>query len=176
MRLTRARAADFALLPQWFAGPRELAQWAGPGVAWPLSAERLTAMIDATERAEPVRRAFAGRDGDVTVAHGQLVFERDQGVARLTYLAVAPAARGRGYGAALVLGLTRRAFAVAGIERAELNVYGGNHAARRLYRQCGFLEEGVRRAAVPFDGGREDVVIMGQLRAEAVRLVGSRDG
>lgn len=59
------------------------------------------------------------------------------GVPVLASIAVAPAARGRGLGAAVTAALTRRAFA-AGAPACAVDLYSDNDVARRLYRRLGY--------------------------------------
>ncbi|HEU4675685.1 MAG TPA: GNAT family N-acetyltransferase [Motilibacteraceae bacterium] len=63
----------------------------------------------------------------------------------LSRLAVAPAARGRGVGAALVIDVLRRARAAGG--PAYLHVAADNAVARRLYARHGFVDRAEGRAA-----------------------------
>jgi ribosomal protein S18 acetylase RimI-like enzyme len=60
----------------------------------------------------------------------------DDGVGYVAQLAVAPRARGRGHGRALLLSLFE-AFRASGLRRAELSVHGDNRGAARLYESVG---------------------------------------
>jgi mycothiol synthase len=63
--------------------------------------------------------------------------ERWEGdVGYVSILAVAPRARGRGYGRALLLGLFD-AFRATGLRAAELSVHGANRGAAQLYESVG---------------------------------------
>jgi mycothiol synthase len=63
--------------------------------------------------------------------------ERWEGdVGYVAILAVAPRARGRGYGRALLIGLFD-AFRAAGLRAAELSVHGANRSAAALYESVG---------------------------------------
>ena len=61
----------------------------------------------------------------------------DASEAELISLWVAPEARGKAVGEALVAAVQQWAKA-AGFERLCLNVYDDNHFARDLYQRCGF--------------------------------------
>lgn len=75
---------------------------------------------------------------------------------------------GRGIGNALMLAL--EAFADrAGIARLELSVVDANTRARRLYRARGFVEEGIKRAAMRVDGAFVDEVLMAKYLDPAIR-------
>jgi ribosomal protein S18 acetylase RimI-like enzyme len=77
-----------------------------------------------------------------------------------------PAYRGRGVGARLALAAIAAA-RLNGIERIELEVWASNVDAIALYRQLGFVEEGVRRRARLLDGQYDDMVEMALLGAPA---------
>ncbi|NBE84360.1 GNAT family N-acetyltransferase [Micromonospora rubida] len=76
------------------------------------------------------------RDGDRLVACGA---DRSRGdIGFLSGLTVAPAARGRGLGAALTAGMTRALS--ARYDQVALGVYTHNVGAARLYRRLGFRD------------------------------------
>ena len=85
-----------------------------------------------------VRRWCAVRDerGELlaVAAHVEYV----PGVPHLASIATAPAARGRGLGAAVTAWLTRRALAERGI--CTMGMYADNAVARRLYRRLGYTD------------------------------------
>jgi ribosomal protein S18 acetylase RimI-like enzyme len=72
-------------------------------------------------------------DGLAGVGLGER-WENDVGY--VAQLAVAPRARGRGYGRAVLLGLFE-AFRGSGLRTAELSVHGANRGAARLYESVG---------------------------------------
>jgi ribosomal protein S18 acetylase RimI-like enzyme len=73
-----------------------------------------------------------------------------------------PDYRGRGLGRQLVAQAVRAAHQ-AGIERVELEVFASNERAIALYRELGFVTEGVKRRARKLDGQYEDNVFMALL-------------
>jgi len=79
-------------------------------------------------------------------------------------MGLAPDARGRGIGRALLERALDDAF--TSFERIELEVLASNTRAERLYRRCGFVEEGRRRRARYIDGVFDDFVVYGLLRDE----------
>lgn len=91
---------------------------------------------------------------------GFVLMQAAAGEAEVLTLAVAPAARRRGLGRALVeaaLAEARR----RGAEAAFLEVAEGNAAARALYAGCGFTEAGRRRGYYRRAGGaREDALVL----------------
>lgn len=103
---------------------------------------------------------------------GQLVgiaaFVRETGLknrhnSNIYQMYVAPEARGKGYGRALVEAVIARAHALDGVERIALAVVSTNTAARALYTHLGFMTYGVRPAALKLPDGRyldEDYMIL----------------
>ena len=79
-------------------------------------------------------------------------------------MGLAPDARGQGLGRALIERGLDAAF--ASFERVELEVLASNTRAERLYRNCGFVEEGRRRRARHIDGAYDDILQFGLLRDE----------
>lgn len=79
-------------------------------------------------------------------------------------MGVHPDWRGRGVGKALI-GETLAAARDKGLARVQLSVFAENEPALKLYRSCGFVEEGVRRRALRVDGVDHDEILMGLLLA-----------
>ena len=73
---------------------------------------------------------------------------------------VAPEARGRGVGRALMQALIAHARTLAGLERLTLGVEAGNAAARALYHAVGFVTYGVEPQAYKLDGEYWDSELM----------------
>lgn len=100
-------------------------------------------------------------DGIATAGHAMFVVEADgEPVGRLWLaeresggrqvifvydVSIDPAYQGRGYGRATML-LVEDEARSRGINRVELNVFGGNEVARGLYRSLGFVETSVQMA------------------------------
>lgn len=85
-----------------------------------------------------------------------------QGVAEMHLLniAVAPEAQGQGHARRLLDALCALA-RERGCEQIWLEVRQSNERARAVYRHCGFVETGLRRAYYPAGAGqREDAVLM----------------
>lgn len=90
---------------------------------------------------------------------GCLRFTREEGRkdrhrASIAGMYVAPEARGRGIGRALVRETLARARACPGLEQLHLTVVTANTAARSLYRSIGFVEYGVEPRTLKLDDGR----------------------
>ena len=126
------------------------------------------------EIAQRLRAARAAGDFTLVASdHGQLVgmvtFVRAPGLknrhnADIFGMYVAPEARGKGCGRALVEALIARARALDGVERLALAVVTTNAAARALYRSLGFTVYGVRLQALKLPDGRyldEELMVLG---------------
>ena len=79
---------------------------------------------------------------------------------------IGPAGRDRGFGSEAMRLMTDFAFSHSDLYRLELEVYAFNPRALRVYEKIGFVREGVRRAALLFDGERIDAITMSILRPE----------
>lgn len=80
---------------------------------------------------------------------------------------VEPAARGRGFGAALLDAAIAHARALGDVATIDLSVTSAADAARRLYERAGFVTWGVQRDALRWEGHVADDRHMA-LRLEAV--------
>ena len=127
---------------------RSLSTTAADGLAEALAAGEL--WIAATEDGERV--------GAVRVA----TVNRRSRIASIETLMVAPAARGRRLGVAILRAVARDAFA-RGVHRLEGEVYGFNEPALRTFDAAGFTREGARRRAYHRHGDWQDGVRFGLL-------------
>jgi len=118
-------------------------------------------------RRDGSREAFAGVDGGGRLLGLALAFgiDRDEGEAELGYL-VAPDARGRGVGTALLRQLTDWAFAQAGMQRVRLVVDVVNGASLRVAERAGYVREGIMRSVHFKDGRRIDAVLLSRLPSD----------
>ncbi|MFF9451538.1 GNAT family N-acetyltransferase [Streptomyces flaveolus] len=79
---------------------------------------------------------------------------------------IGPRGRGRGVGTEATRLIVGHAFEQLGLHRVQLEVYGDNHRALRVYEKAGFVVEGVRREAAWRDGEWVDEVLMAVLDHE----------
>ncbi|MEU6100357.1 GNAT family N-acetyltransferase [Streptomyces flaveolus] len=79
---------------------------------------------------------------------------------------IGPRGRGRGVGTEATRLIVGHAFGQLGLHRVQLDVYGNNHRALRVYEKAGFVVEGVRREAAWRDGEWVDEVLMAVLDHE----------
>lgn len=94
--------------------------------------------------------ALPGAFGFIRPGAGMILARAAAGEAEVLTLAVAPSARGRGLGAAL-LGAAMAEAAQRGAVEMFLEVSTANDTAQRLYRRAGFAEAG-RRLGYYVDG------------------------
>ncbi|MEI2300918.1 GNAT family N-acetyltransferase [Ensifer sp. MJa1] len=150
----------------WFADVGAVVQWGGPGLSFPLKVAHLEAMLAETETAEPARWMFAGLASSKLAGHAQVALDWQNGVGRLSRVAINSQVRGRGLAKPFLREVVDRFFTNPAFERLELNVYTFNEAAIRTYHNLGFREEGVRRSSVKVGDTRWDTAIYGLLRSE----------
>ena len=90
--------------------------------------------------------------------------DRETGEAELGYM-VAPAARGRGVGTAILRELTAWALR-EGVRRCELIISAGNTASERVAERAGYVREGHLRSIHLKQGKREDVTVWSRLPSD----------
>ncbi|ABQ68225.1 GCN5-related N-acetyltransferase [Rhizorhabdus wittichii RW1] len=168
LRLLPFVPEDFDALAGWFASPAEAVLWGGPQVAWPLTAAQFAAMLAEGDAVPPQRRCWSAWQGGAMVGHGQAVYDRAGGSARLARIAIAPARRGEGLGGPMLDALLRELFADPAIGRVDLNVYTHNRRAIALYRRLGFVPGALTPGAVRIDGQIWDGMVMAITREDYV--------
>ncbi len=159
MRLLRFGREHFAILPGWFASEREVVQWGGTSVSFPLDERQMDAMLRLGECVPPERLCFMAAAGSDLVGHVQLAYDWRNGNARIGRFAVAPAFRGQGLAKPILRLIMAEAFAEPTIERLELY-------AIRIYEALGFVHEGEARSAIRIGSERFGNLTMSMLRLE----------
>lgn len=76
---------------------------------------------------------------------------------------------GKGYGTQATKAVVAYGFEQVGLHRISLGVFAFNPRARRAYEKAGFVEEGVRREVLLWDGEWYDDIVMSILRHEYVK-------
>ncbi|MEE2039549.1 GNAT family protein [Nocardiopsis sp. CT-R113] len=84
------------------------------------------------------------------------------------------ASTGKGYGTEATDLVLEYAFTVAGLHRVGLEVFAFNANARKSYARSGFVEEGVWRKHLRWNGEWHDAVLMSVLAEEYAELRASR--
>ncbi len=85
---------------------------------------------------------------------------------------VGPSVYDRGYGTEATRLIVAHAFDTVGLHRVELEVYDLNPRARHVYENLGFVQEGVFREALWWEGRFHDAIAMSMLAPEWERQVG----
>jgi RimJ/RimL family protein N-acetyltransferase len=113
------------------------------------------------------REAFAAFDDDGAFAGLALApeIDREGRQLELGYI-VAPEARGRGNGTAILDALTRWAFDELGAERIFLLISVENEPSLRVAARCGYVQEGVLRSLHLKQGIRGDAAVWSRLASD----------
>ena len=119
------------------------------------------------DRLDPADALVAELDGIVAGYAGlrnAVALPSHAHVLEINGVAVHPSAGGRGVGQRLVEAVVEEARS-RGARKLTLRVLGPNDVARRLYRRCGFVEEGVLRDEFLLEGRYVDDVLMARYLA-----------
>lgn len=175
VELTDFKPEHFSTLASWLSSERDVVQWGGPGLTYPLATYQLDHMMNEGRTTPPARLCWMAIDASkAVIGHVQLALDWKNGVARIGRVIIAPGMRGQGHALALINAAVVNAFSFETIERTELNVYSWNTVAVRTYEKAGFSHEGTRRSCVRVGEERWDTIIMGMLRTEWQRMIESR--
>jgi RimJ/RimL family protein N-acetyltransferase len=174
VRLRPFAAGDEARVLGWIDGEEQMVLWSGKRFRHPLDLAQLRDYRLDAARPGSARRAYAVElDGDV-VGHVELAgLDHVRGTGVLARVLVAPAARGRGIGEAMLRAVLRTAFAELRVELLLLRVYAHNDAALGLYRRLGFRRLQLAPELVDVAGQRWEVLTM-QLAVESWRAAGDQ--
>jgi RimJ/RimL family protein N-acetyltransferase len=183
LALRTLEPADCDRLLTWIDSSDALWQWSGPrSFTWPLNREQLLRDLAARPGSEGPLAGFDER-GEM-VAHVLIEAQHHHGLGNIGRVAVAPARRGHGLGAALMRATIRRGFDELGLHRLQLTVYTFNAPAIATYRSVGFAVEGMARDSTRGTNGRWDGLTMSLLEpdyrhppvyGDGVRLAAARD-
>ncbi|GGF26072.1 GNAT family N-acetyltransferase [Hymenobacter cavernae] len=163
--------ADFPQLISWIDNERLLKEWSGGLFSFPLTEDSLNWYIEDTNDLENsevfVYKAVDTNTGE-TVGHISLgSISRYHKAGRITRVLVGnTAARGQGYGQAMVKAILSVGFRDLGLHRISLGVYDFNHSAIRCYERAGLHREGTLRDVVRYDDKYWSLVEMSMLRHE----------
>lgn len=167
LTLRRFERRNMDELFSWFQTERDVLQWAGAALSWPLSKREFLGLIKQHRWPNPTREVWAvdSPDGRM-IGHFQLALNRRLRTAGLGRIALAPSQRGRGFSEPLMALIMQRAFALSWVHRVDLLVYSHNTAAIKAYTSAGFTLEGTRRETTPIANELWDTHIMSVLRYE----------
>jgi RimJ/RimL family protein N-acetyltransferase len=166
LRLVPFGREHFRTLAAWFASERDVVQWGGAWVRYPLDDCQMGEMLRLGEINPPERRCWMAAAGADFVGHAQLAYDWRNGNARIGRVAIAPEHRGRGLAKPMLRLIVAQAFADPAIERLELYAIAYNRHAIRIYESLGFVHEGEARAAIRIGGERFGQLTMSMLREE----------
>ncbi|MEL6860482.1 MAG: GNAT family protein [Pseudomonadota bacterium] len=166
LELRKFHKNDIKTLFSWFQSERDVLQWAGAGVSWPLERGEFIELIKSHRGADPPREIWAVYERDRMLGHFQLTFNRRLATVGLGKIALDPVARARGRSGELMALILPQAFSRDWVHRVELLVYSHNTAAIRAYTTAGFVHEGTRRESTPIGEEIWDTHIMSILRKE----------
>lgn len=126
----------------------------------------------ASRAEQPDRLDLAVTDRGTGELVGEVVlYEWDADARSCTFRTlIGPRGRGRGLGTEAAVLIVAYGFEQLGLHRIQLEAYGDNHRARRVYEKVGFVVEGVRREALARDGVWVDEVLMAVLDREWAAL------
>jgi RimJ/RimL family protein N-acetyltransferase len=121
----------------------------------------------ARARRDGSREAFAAFDAEGAFAGLALApeIDREGEQLELGYI-VAPGARGRGLGTAILRALTAWAFEEVGAQRIFLLISVENAASLRVAERCGYVKEGVMRSLHVKQGIRGDTTLWSRLPSD----------
>lgn len=166
LQLRKFASRDIEDLFSWFQSEREVLQWAGAALSWPLSKREFKALIRQHKGPDPVREIWAVMSDTVMIGHFQISLNRRLRTAGLGRIALRPDARGKRLAASFIDLILARAFAHDWVHRTDLLVYSHNAAAIATYQAAGFVLEGTRRESTPIGNEIWDTHIMSILRKE----------
>ncbi|MEU3615867.1 GNAT family protein [Streptomyces sp. NPDC006872] len=147
-------------------GDPEVIRFTGPPNS-DLTAERVRSWY-ASRSAQPDRLDLAVIDRATGELVGEVVLhEWDPDARGCTFRTlIGPRGRDRGLGTEATRLIVDHGFEQLGLHRVQLELYGDNGRARRVYEKVGFVVEGVRREAALRDGVWVDEVLMAILDRE----------
>lgn len=166
LSLRKFEKRDIRTLFAWFETEREVLQWAGAALSWPLQRSEFIDLIRQHRGPQPQREVWAVMRGEQMVGHFQIGLNRRLRTAGLGRIALAPSVRGERLSAPLMQLIVEQAFSHPWVHRTDLLVYAHNSAAIRAYERAGFELEGTRRESTPIGDEIWDTHIMSLLRRE----------
>ncbi|MFL6264280.1 MAG: GNAT family N-acetyltransferase [Thermoanaerobaculia bacterium] len=164
--------ADIEPLLGWIRSHEELLLWTASSFGYPLTREHIQQHLrDSAARGDRLIFKAVDSESGETIGHVELgAIDARNRSARVGRVLLAPAARGRGLGTAMMRATLAYAFDVLQVHRAELGVFDVNPRALACYERAGFRREGVRREsfAVPAElgGGYWSDITMSVLASE----------
>ena len=169
--LKQFEESDYAAFIEWQkdATETDLFLFAGRTFTPPVTKEQLAAYkAEANRKTLPVKlftvieKGTGEKIGHIQVSDIDAVNQS----AFLNRVYIRKESRGKGYGKALIEAMKQYVFNDLGFHRLSLYVLSNNLAAKRMYEQVGFKEEGVMRDARLFQGDYLSLHLMSILSNE----------
>jgi len=163
--------ADFSQLISWIDNERLLKEWSGGLFSFPLTEDSLRWYIEDANDLENsevfIYKAIDTSTGE-TVGHISLgSISQHHKAGRITRVLVGnTAARGQGYGQAMIKAILAIGFQDLGLHRISLGVYDFNRSAIRCYERAGMHREGTLRDVVRYGDEYWSLVEMSILKPE----------
>jgi RimJ/RimL family protein N-acetyltransferase len=167
LALADLRAEDYDTIVSWFADEEQFVTAVARAFNYPLSRAEYEDYFLPEPGPRPARRCLRAVVDGQTVGMASLArLDWRNDSAHLAFVAVDPAWRGQGVGAAMLGQVLRLCFHDYNLHRVSLLVFPANLKAIRCYERLGFQREGVSRQACRFGSGYLDAIAMGLLRSE----------
>jgi RimJ/RimL family protein N-acetyltransferase len=151
---------DFDRLISWVTTPDALAQWCGAFFAFPLDRAQLARYIESAGQPHSREIFAAVTEAGDAVGHVEVSMIWPHLSCRLSRVLVAPHARRRGWGNAMVGRAVTYAFETHHVDRIDLGVSADNAAAIACYQALGFARVGTWPDAMVAGGRTIDVCWM----------------
>ncbi len=165
---------DIDRLLGWVTSEEEHFLWTASALSYPPTREAFQKqMRESAVRGYRLFFKAADRDSGNVIGHLELgAIDRQNRSTRIGRVLLAPEARGRGLGEAIMRAGLTQAFGEMGMHRVDLWVFESNVRAIACYERVGFRHEGVIREA--FRAGEEywSFLIMSVLESEWAAMVG----
>ncbi|MDJ0920852.1 MAG: GNAT family protein [Henriciella sp.] len=167
LRQRKFTTRDIDELLTWFETERDVLQWAGAHLPYPLQRGHIRELVFQHRGKSPTREVWClCNDADAMVGHYQLGYSSRLRQATLGRIAINPACRGQGLATKLMSLAIPQAFSQAWVNRLELRVYDFNTPAIVAYTRAGFVHEGTRRQSTPIEDTFWNTHVMSLLREE----------
>jgi RimJ/RimL family protein N-acetyltransferase len=146
MDLKRFKRHDVPELLSWIENEAALTQWAGPLLAWPLTANRFCEHLQAADANPPTLYPFGLYAAGTLLGYCELSDHRQQAdSAMLSRVVIRPDRRGQGLGQLMVRQALAFGFERLKLHRIGLAVFDFNEPAFQCYIGAGFTHEGTLR-------------------------------
>ena len=165
--LREYRHEDLSALRSWV-NDEETTRYLGGAYRRPQTWEQTEEWLDRRLNGDIGGEGFVIADKQSQKYLGQCDLMMIDSIARKAEIAIVlmPGARGKGIAEEAMRLLCDYAFRTLNLNRVHLRCAAKNEKALRLYRKCGFTQEGIQRQDLFINGEYVDAVLMGRLRSD----------